>query len=105
MPLLILVAVVLFFVFGSPGKIAADMLWQNDAAPWEKVDAFYYPNKADLTDFIAVRDLESVQECRDSVLAMAAAIGDPGLTRGDYECGIGRIKDFGGMGMYRVTTR
>lgn len=105
MPLLILAALILFFVFGSPGKTAADLLWQNDAAPWEKVDAFYYPDKADLTDFKAVRDLGSVQECRDSVLAMAAANGDPGLIRGDYECGVGKIKDFGGVGMYRVTTR
>ncbi len=105
MPLLILIAVVLFFVFGSPGKTVANMVWQNDAAPWEKVDAFYYPDKADLTNYEAARDLGSVQECRDSVGAMASANGDPGLTRGDYECGIERLEDFGGVGVYRVTTR
>lgn len=105
MPLLILVALILFFVFGSPGKTVANMFWKNDVAPWEKVDAFYYPDKADLTDYNAVRDLGSVQACRDSVAALASANGDPGLTRGDYECGIERLEDFGGVGVYRVTTR
>ncbi len=49
--------------------------------------------------------LGSVQECRDKVAAIAAANGDPILSRGDSECGIGKLQDFGGVGMYRATVR
>jgi hypothetical protein len=69
-----------------------DWLWPNGPAPWEKVSAYYYPNKEDLTVARRQYGFSSVDECRNWVFGQAAAAGDPGLGRGDYECGVGLIR-------------
>lgn len=105
MPVIILAAIGLWFLFGHPATTVADWLWASDAAPWETVDAFYYPDRENLTAFNLISDFDSVQACRDWVYSAAAANGDPELERGDYECGIQKLDSFGGMSVYRATVR
>ena len=103
MPFLILLGIGLWFLLGSPAVTVADWFWEHDAAPWETVDAFYYPDKNDLSRHEAVMGLGSVQECRDQVERMAFLNNDPRLLRSSYECGIQKIDTFGDIGVYRAT--
>ena len=94
-----------WFLFGTPAKKVANWFWPDGAAPWETVDAFYYPNRSDLRDFLSRRGLNSVQACRDWVYSIAASRDDPNLVLGDYECGVEQIDSFGGLSVYRTTVR
>lgn len=105
MPLLILIAIGLWLTFGEPSKTVANFFWKNDAAPWETVDAFYYPNRNDLSNFQKMRGLDSVDACRKWVEFSAALNGDSALVRGDYECGVQLIDNDYGLPVYRVSTR
>lgn len=104
MPLLVIIGVVLWFVFGDPPKNIANIFWEYEAAPWESVDAFYYPDRSDLTEYEVAYDLQSVEECQTWVYRMSARFNDPGLRRGDYECAIGEVESSFGFTVYRVTT-
>lgn len=105
MPLIILIAIGLWFWFGDPPKTMANWFWESDAAPWETVDAFYYPNRNDLTQFQKMPGLNSVDECRSWVRSTASINGDSGIMRGDYECAIEVVYSFAGISVYRTTTR
>ncbi len=105
MPALILIGVILWAVFGSPKKDVANLIWPDSPAPWETVDAFYYPNRHNLSTFETVRGLASLDGCRAWVRGAAAVRGDHGVVRGDYECGIGQTGTFMGLSVYRVTAR
>jgi hypothetical protein len=106
MPLIVLLLLIgAWFYFGDPPGTVAGWLWPNDAAPWEQVDAFYYPDRGNLAVDQRRRDVGSVEGCRDWVFAAAAANNDRSLRRGDYECGVGLIESFGGIGVYRLTVR
>jgi len=102
---IVIIAVGLWFFIGEPLKDVANLFWQEDAAPWETVDAFYYPSRSDLSDYLSHRGLTSVQECRDWVYSTAASRGDPNIVRGDYECGVEQIDSFGGLAVYRISVR
>jgi hypothetical protein len=105
MPFLIIAGVALWFLFGDPPKTVANMFWSDDVAPWETVDAFYYPDRSDLSIYQSQRGLPSVQRCRDWVYRAAAINGDVALSRGDYECGVEVVGTFGSISVYRITTR
>ena len=60
-----------------------------------QIDAFYYPDKNDLSDFQVSYDVGSLNECRDWVYSKAAQNSDRGLRRGDYECGVGPKQKYG----------
>ena len=102
---IILIAIVLWFVFGDPGKNIADWFWEDSAAPWEEVDAFYYPDKSNLSIVHSSKGLESVDDCRTWVSNAADANNDPNLELGDYECGVEFLEYFGEMRVYRTTVR
>ncbi|WVX49023.1 hypothetical protein ROLI_021080 [Roseobacter fucihabitans] len=70
-----------------------------------QVDAFYYPDKNDLTVHEEFLDVGSVEQCRVIVQRAAAENGDPNLTRGDYECGVDPTGSFGDMKVYKETVR
>jgi hypothetical protein len=71
-----------------------------------QVDAFYYPNRNDLTEVVEFIDVGSVDECRRVVRAAAAERNDPDLVLGDYECGVNPTGgSFGGMKVYEETVR
>lgn len=105
MPLLIAVALIAWVVFGNPKKNLAEWFWPQDAAPWESVDGFYYPDRNDLTQDVSSTGHQSVDECRAWVNDIAAGYNDPGLIRGDYECAVGKTRTIGDIGVYRLTVR
>ncbi len=105
MPIIIIIAVGLWFFFGDPPKTVANWFWDDGAAPWETVDAYYYPDRYDLSIHQSRNGLDTVQQCRDWVYATAAINGDPSLQRGDYECGVEKTDSFYGMSVYRITVR
>lgn len=69
------------------------------------MDAFYYPDRGNLTVQHERRGLDSIEECRVAVRTMALEFNDITLVRGDYECGVGALEDrqFGGITVYRIT--
>ena len=80
LPVLLLIAA--WFVFGDPPKNLANWFWKSDAAPWETVDAYYYPNKNDLEIVIFGHGKKTVEQCRDWVYSKAATYQDWGIKRG-----------------------
>ena len=77
-----------------------------DMPPRPRVDAVYYPSKKDLTAFERLKDVHTVDECRARAKTKATANGDPRFARGDYECGVGPIREMDyGMIMYKETVR
>lgn len=100
---IVVIGLILWFAFGDPGRTISGWFWEYDAAPWERVDAFYYPDKNNLEKVHQQLNVGGIQECRDWVSRMAASNGDRSLNRGDYECGVGEPKDWNGMKVYRTT--
>lgn len=82
-------------------------LWGDNPAPWERVDAFYYPDVRDLTVHKEFRDVGDLEACRDWAFGLADMHGDLDMRRSTYECGIGPRKrsDFGGITVYRRTVQ
>lgn len=100
------IAIAIWGLIGSPLRSMADAIWPSNPAPWERVDAFFYPDKTNLWVHKMERGLGSVEECRRWVRQKAAANQDPDLTRSDFECGIGWIRDgAAGLKIYRATVR
>jgi hypothetical protein len=72
----------------------------------EQVDAYYYPNRYDLTVHEFFGDVGSFDGCIDAVFAAAAEKRDPNMLRGNYECAFGPTGEmFGGMKVYRETRK
>ena len=72
----------------------------------EQVDAYYYPDRNDLTAHQVFENVGAFEACVDMVYAAAALNNDPDMQRGDYECGIGPTGDmFGPVKIYRVTRK
>jgi hypothetical protein len=67
-----------------------------------QVDAFYYPNRANLSEHVEFLDVGSVDQCRKIVFMAAAENEDPQMRLGDYECGVGPM---GHSGVYRETVK
>lgn len=92
------------FLGGGPQAIAG-WFWPTDAAPWEEVHAFYYPNKNDLTVDERQYNVASLETCRQWVREIAKERGDEDLTAGDYECGIGCRFGSGDLLICRLTMK
>lgn len=100
------VAIALWFWLGDPGRTVASWFWEYEAAPWERVDAFYYPDRSNLAEVKSRLEVGSLEECRDWVYSMAAVNNDPSLMKGDYECAVGEPKSQSGFyNVYRITVR
>ena len=104
MPWLIGIAILLWAIFGSPKNDVANWFWSDKAAPWEDATAFYYPDRSNLSKSVS-SGVGGVDECRDWVYAQAARRNDPNIQRGDYECGVGFLRMFGGLKVYRITVQ
>lgn len=50
-------------------------------------------------------DVGSVENCRMLVRMIASARGDPEIRRGNYECGVGYLREVGRLRIYRNTVR
>jgi|SRR3989344_4009942 len=96
--------VILWFVFGNPLETVAGWFWTENPAPWEQVNAFYYPDRGNLTIDRRELNIGTLEACRDWVNAQAIADGDSSQTRSDYECGVG-CKSEGEMLVCRLTVR
>lgn len=102
---LIIVIIALVLIFGSPLDHASAWFWPDSAAPWEEVDAFYYPNANNLDNVITNEGVGGLEDCRNWIIGIAASRNDPTLKRGDYECGVGFVESKYGLRVYRITTR
>lgn len=100
-----LFAILGWFALGSPPTDIANLVWSDDAAPWESVDAIYYPFASDLSQAETAGGLNSVDACRAWVHAAAADREDPELVRGEYQCGVGGKGSLQDPRAYRVTLR
>ena len=106
MPLIIGIAFVLWFWLGNPSRDIADWFWGYDAAPWEQVDAFYYPDRTDLRKYKSAPNVGSMDACRGWVRSTARMHDDPNLRLGDYMCAINpRFDETLNMNIYRTKDR
>ena len=72
----------------------------------EQVDAFYYPDKNDLTKHKFFPNVGSVENCQVVVRQAASRNHDPNFERGDYECGVGPTgNSVGDVKVYKMTRR
>lgn len=61
---LTLLAIGAWSYLGSPGRLIANVMWPNGAAPWEQVDVCYYPNANNPPHRYCTFDVGSVANCR-----------------------------------------
>ena len=92
-------------LLGDPKNDVANLFWPDTPAPWETVDAVYYPNRSDLSFYEREAGFENLDECRDWAVGLALQNSDDGMRVGDYECGFGFLRDWGDLKVYRNTTR
>lgn len=102
---ILVVVAILWVVLGNPKKDLASWFWSESAAPWEQVDAVYYPDRSDLSEYEIRRDVGGLDACRDWAYFRAENNDDGNFQRGDYECGIGKLDAWEGMTVYRITVR
>lgn len=102
-PTLVLLVFGLWAFFGTP----TNTFFPNSAAPWERVDLAFYPDKHYLFHDISRFDVGSVANCRQMARQFAKEIDDPSFSKSDYECGVGYLRDIipGGVRVYRLTVR
>ena len=105
MPFIVVIAIIAWDLIGSPLKDIANILWKTEAAPWETVDAYYYPDRYRLGRYIFVEGLQTVDDCRAWVSSQARLYNDPSIVRGDYECGIQKLETWNGLSVYRMTVK
>ena len=103
--ILLCIVIGFWFLLGDPPRTVASWFWGQEAAPWERVDAFFYPNRSDLSAVETRMKVGTVSNCRDWAHSRAASNGDPSFQRSDYECGIGKPTPVGGLKVYRATVR
>lgn len=70
-----------------------------------QVDAYYYPDRSNLSVYEVEYNVGSLDACRDWVYTQAAKNNDPNLSRGDYECGVGPGEKLGSLTIYDETVR
>jgi len=70
-----------------------------------QVDAYYYPDRNDLSVHEVYLDVGSVENCRGIVYDAAARRGDPRMKRGDYECGVNPRRSLGTLTVYEETVQ
>lgn len=92
-------------LLGEPTRDLANLFWPDAPAPWETVDGVYYPDRYDLSFYEEKVGFADLEECRDWVASRAFSLGDRGIRLGDYECGFGFLREWGGGKVYRNTAR
>jgi hypothetical protein len=90
---------------GEFSEERGEWFWKDGPAPWETVDAFYDPDRNDLFTMETAQGFANLDGCRGWVRVAATTRNDPGLLRGDYECGVGKPEPFGAVSVYRITAR
>lgn len=99
-------ALILWAIFGSPKHDLADWFYKYEPAPWETVDAFYYPDNNNLAKYSGAYGLKTLDECRDWATRQAIAHNDGFFYHSSYLCWIGKTdKEFAGMQVYRTNAK
>ena len=106
-PLLVLgvAGLIVWGVLGNPAETIAGWISPHGPAPWESVDAFYYPDKSNLSVSLENHDVGGLAQCRTWVNSVARKQKDPQLERGDYHCRVGHPDAQGSLNSYRFTVR
>mgnify|MGYP006272438797 CR=1 FL=1 len=86
-------------------RFALVLLSGGLAACSEQVDAYFYPDRSDLTRSESLKDVGSVEACRDWAYSKAARMGDTSMQRSTYECGLGPRRREMGFTVYRETVQ
>jgi hypothetical protein len=104
--LIAIIALVAATVAEESRRFIADQIWTDDAAPWEKVTAVYYPDTQKQTDIrISDARFDDVAQCREHIAKLATENGDADLQKGRSECAVGFYRDGTGEGSYRLIVR
>ena len=90
---------------GNPNRQLPAGFGRISPAPWERVDAFYYPDKNNLSISLENHDVGGLAQCRTWVNSVARKQKDPQLERGDYHCRVGHLDAQGSLNSYRLTVR
>jgi hypothetical protein len=106
-PLLILglAGLIVWGGLGNPAETIAGWISPHSPAPWESVDAFYYPDKSNLGVSLENHDVGGLAQCRIWVSSAAVKQNDPQLELGDYECGVGYLHSQSSLKSFRLTVR
>ena len=99
----VILSLLIWAAIGDPIQTMADWLWPRSPAPWGSGDAIYYPDKANQLVSVDNQDAGSLTRCRAWVISVAKQ-SDPGLQRGDYQCGVG-YRSSAGLNIYRMMVR
>ncbi len=103
---LVVIALILWAIFGSPLKTVANRFYEYEPAPWETVDAFYYYDNRDLAKHSSAHGLKTLDECRSWANGQAAMNRDLAFERSSYLCWIGKTgEQFAGKDVYRTNAR
>ena len=77
-----------WWMFGDPRQVLAHHAFPDRPAPWEAVNAVYFPDREDRATKLVRPRFVSMQECRNWIYREATRAGDPRLRRGDWACEI-----------------
>jgi hypothetical protein len=100
-----ILGLIVWGALGNPTQTIAGWIWPHSLAPWESVDAFYYPDKSNLSVSLENHDVGGLAQCRTWVYSVARKQKDPQLERGDYHCRVGQLDAQGSLNSYRFTVR
>jgi hypothetical protein len=101
----VVIMLIVWFVVGRPATDMANWIGPNSPAPWEGIEAFYYPDRSNLSNDVKSRPVADLDECRDWVQEQATLQRDARLLKGDYECAFGKSGNLGSIKVYRQTGR
>ena len=59
----------------------------------EQVDVLFYPDKDDRRNVRLIKNVSTVDQCRERAIELAQSIGDQDFSDSDYACGMGATDD------------
>lgn len=59
----------------------------------DQVDVLFYPDKNDRRNVRLIKNVSTVEQCRDRAIQLAQSIGDQDFSDSDYACGLGAADD------------
>ena len=92
-----------WFALSNPKQDIADVIWPKSPAPWEQVDAYYYPYRDQTQQSHSAFHFQSVKDCRDWIEGKALEYGDTNPGEGAWRCAIGEYDKMSEQQTYRLT--
>ncbi len=97
------IIIVACIILSNPSRTIANWFWPESPAPWEDINAIYYPDINNLTNDVRNLDIGSIEACRNWAEERAIENEDPNMLRSDYECGVSCKPMSGGIYRCRIT--